>query len=259
MRYQLFSINNPLIIKIVSIGYAENPSVTRFNGQRDRFIVHYVLSGCGYFNGEKINAGKGFLITPNMQESYYPDKKDPWKFLWFIFDDPKAENFFNEYGADEKTHIFTFENLEILKETAQEVVRARDQRIDSTKLLEIFLRIFNSQKKKSATNHSSVDTYFDFSINYIHANLHTQITVNKLTELLGVSQPYLYSIFKEKTGVSPKQYIDELRIDKAKRLLNDTSLSITQIASSVGFPDVLSFSKFFSAREKQSPTNYRNT
>ena len=194
-----------------------------------------------------------------MQESYYPDENDPWHFLWFIFDDPKAENFFKEYGADEKTHIFTFENIETLKETAQSLICARDQHIDSTKLLEIYLRIFNSQKKKSATNHSSTDTYFDFSINYIHANLHTQITVNKLTELLGVNQPYLYSVFKEKTGVSPKRYIDELRIDKAKRLLKDTSLSVTQIASSVGFPDVLSFSKFFSAKVKKSPTTYRKT
>jgi transcriptional regulator GlxA family with amidase domain len=63
---------------------------------------------------------------------------------------------------------------------------------------------------------------------------------------------------KEKLGVSPKQYIDEVRIDKAKRLLKETSLSITQIASSVGFPDVLSFSKFFSSKAKQSPTHYRN-
>ena len=257
MRYQLFPINNSHLLRIICVGYAEAPSVTRFCGQRERYLVHYILSGSGYFNGEKVNVGEGFLIRPNMQESYFPDAKNPWKYLWFEFDDPNAENFFKQYNENLKTHIFTFDNLETLKETAKSVVQNCRQSIDSTQLLEYYLHIFNTQHQKRSFVNSSADTYFNFSINYIQANLHTQITIRKLTEILGISQPYLYSVFKDKIGVSPKKYIDDLRFSKAKRLLKETSLSVTQIATSVGFPDVLSFSKFFKAKEKKSPVNYR--
>ena len=261
MRYQLFPVNNPLPIKIIWAGYAESPNVTRFCGQREQYIVHYVLSGAGYFNGNKVETGQGFLITPNMQENYYPDKRDPWKFVWFLFDDNSMERLFQEYDADEKTHIFRFDNLETLKETANQIIRLHKQKYSAsaTDLLEIFLHVFNTQKKtrKTATS-SPADDYFNFSIHYIRANLHTKITVDKLTELLGISQPYLYSIFKKDTGLSPKQYIDELRFEKAKRLLLESNLSITQVALSVGFPDVLSFSKFFTAKESLSPTKYRS-
>ena len=123
----------------------------------------------------------------------------------------------------------------------------------------MYLHVFNTQKKKrTPTTTSPADDYFNFSIHYIQANLHTKITIEKLTELLGISQPYLYSIFKKNTGLSPKQYIDEMRFEKAKRLLLESNLSISQIASSTGFPDSLSFSKFFTQKEKICPTKYRN-
>jgi AraC-like DNA-binding protein len=260
MRYELYPIDTPSFLKLLCVGYAENPTCTYFSGDRKLYIVHYVVSGSGYFNGEKVEAGQGFLITPNIQESYYPSKKQPWAFLWFIFDDVAIEKIFREYNADPKTNIFHFENLEMVKETAKFVMRSTRSKMRSTELLEIYFHIFNAQSKKNQLSvATSSESYFNFSINYIQSNLHSKITVNKLTELLGISQPYLYSIFKERVGLSPKQYIDELRLEKAKRLLRESALPITQIANSVGFSDVLDFSKFFSTKEKISPSNFRKT
>ena len=82
MRYVIWGEGTCPLLNISAIGYAKSPQVTRFGpGQRNDYIVHYVLSGKGYFNGNSVTAGHGFLITPGMLEDYYPDEKDPWEFF----------------------------------------------------------------------------------------------------------------------------------------------------------------------------------
>ena len=90
MRYSIFSKSNCPILDITNIGYAKDTAVTRFGpGVRNSYIIHYVISGKGYFNGNSVSAGQGFLITPGMKEHYYPDKNEPWEFLWVISNDDK--------------------------------------------------------------------------------------------------------------------------------------------------------------------------
>ena len=258
MRYQVFAIGNLNFLNIKSAGYAENPSVTYFNGQRQVFIVHYVLSGTGYFNGAKISAKQGFLTTPNMKEDYYPDKNDPWKFVWFVFDSSASPELFQEFNVDPKTNVFSFDNLNELESVAKQFMQDQEKKINATVLSELFLRVFNTQKEKiPATSHSLADTYFEFSKSYITDHLYSKITVQQLTQLLGISQPRLYDIFQKKIGLSPKQYLNTCKLARAKELLKETDMTITQVANSIGFSDVLAFSKFFSTNEKISPSNYR--
>ena len=64
-------------------------------------------------------------------------------------------------------------------------------------------------------------------------------------------------IFQKYSDRSPQTYILEFRIEKAKRLLLTTTYSITAIAYSVGYDDVLQFSKIFKAKVGLSPKKYR--
>ena len=73
-RYEMFSTINVKPPIIMATGFADDTSVTRFGpSYRNLYIVHYVLSGSGVFNGNKVGAGEGFLIRPNTFEEYYPD------------------------------------------------------------------------------------------------------------------------------------------------------------------------------------------
>ena len=72
-----------------------------------------------------------------------------------------------------------------------------------------------------------------------------KISINKLTTILGVSQPYLFKIFNKKYNTSLKQYIIDRKLNIAKKMLNKTDMSITQIANSLGYNDPLAFSKLF--------------
>jgi len=101
--------------------------------------------------------------------------------------------------------------------------------------------------------------YVEFALQYFHSNYQSSVSIGELTELLGISQPYFFRIFKAATGKSPKQYLGDFRLLQAKKLLSETSLPVGQVAASVGYPDALAFSKFFALRQGISPQKYRQT
>ena len=68
----------------------------------------------------------------------------------------------------------------------------------------------------------------------------------------------LVSFYRIKTGISPKEFLRNCRIEKAEKLLTETTLSVSDIAGQVGYPDPFTFSKFFKNITGLSPRDYRN-
>lgn len=261
MRYEVFSNGICPILNISSFGYSKDPTVTRFgSGMRNSYIVHYVISGKGYFNGNPVNAGQGFLITPNMQEHYYPDKKSTWEFLWIISNDEKIADVFELFHADKSTNIFNYNYISDVKDLAELLKKQDNRMVNSFELLEMFLHLIKNQQSQTTCHYekTNAEIYIKAAVKYIQSNIHTAISVAELTKFLGVSQPYLFRLFKTKFHISPKEYILRQKLNRAKLLLKETPLTITHVANSVGFQDVLSFSKFFKSKTGLSPQNYRN-
>jgi len=260
MRYVIFSEGPGPLLNINAIGYAGSETVTRFGpGQRNEYIIHYVLSGKGYFNGNPVTGGYGFLITPGMMEEYYPDSEEPWEFLWATSNSPQMADLYPYFHADGKTHIFQYQDPQILRRMADRVVLNRNTAYSSFEMLEFFMGIFKQHGncRGAQQTKGAADLYAEAAVNYINNNLYNAITVKELTEITGISQPYLFKIFTEKFGKSPKQYISDRKLLYAQKLLRETDLTVTQIAASVGFGDVLAFSKFFAGHVGVSPRKYR--
>lgn len=261
MSYAIFSNSNSDILNISSIGYSADKKITRYGPSvRDQYIIHYVISGKGYFNNNSVNAGQGFLITPGMFEEYHSDHDEPWEFLWFISNDEKMKQLFTIFGANEKTNIFDYSYIDAVKKLKSHLILNKNKICNSYEMLELFLSVFKNHTENNFNKNqkSNANIYLDAAINYIHTNYSNSITVNELTSLLGISQPYLYKIFMENLKKSPKQYIQDLKLTHAENLLKNTDMSITQIALSVGFQDVLTFSKFFALKSGLSPSAYKN-
>lgn len=72
-----------------------------------------------------------------------------------------------------------------------------------------------------------------------------------------LSEVYFRRLFKLNYGVSPKQYLQQLRIEKAKELLQNDNLSITKIAEECGYSSVYHFSKIFKEKVGHNPAEYR--
>lgn len=260
MRYSIFSDNSPSPLEIYTMGFGADAEITRFGpGKRDFYIIHYVTKGKGYYNGNVVTEGQGFLIFPGQLEEYFCDKSNPWEFFWVISSDDNMKEIFERYNANVDTLIFDYDSVPIVKKIAGEIILQNNEIVDSLKMLEMFLRILNSHvyTKKTSQYKLNSEIYLDFCLSYIEANIYKKIMVSELTGLLGVSQPYLYKIFSRHFNMSAKKYITWHKINRAKKLLIETEMSVTQIANSVGYNDILAFSKAFSQKEKMSPQKYR--
>lgn len=81
--------------------------------------------------------------------------------------------------------------------------------------------------------------------------------VSRLYELSNISPKYFGTLFKAQYGVSPKEYVVCLRIERAKELLLSERLTVTDIGEELGFSDLYHFSKVFKAHTSFSPTEYK--
>lgn len=82
-------------------------------------------------------------------------------------------------------------------------------------------------------------------IDYIHDNLHTRITVETLSNHVGLNPSYLSRLFKKETGCSVSEYIRNLKIDAAKNMLIYSEFSPSEIASILAFSDQSHFTETF--------------
>jgi AraC-like DNA-binding protein/mannose-6-phosphate isomerase-like protein (cupin superfamily) len=92
---------------------------------------------------------------------------------------------------------------------------------------------------------------------FLAANLGRNVSLSELGSACCVSPDRLRHVFKEVTGVSPKQYIAALRVEEAKRLLAGTSLTISEIARRVGCEDAFYFSRLFKKATGGPPQSWR--
>ena len=99
---------------------------------------------------------------------------------------------------------------------------------------------------------------------YVHAakdimkeNLHRETSIKEIAERLFINDRYLYNLFIRHEGISPKAYLNKLKLQKACSLLQSGGYSISDVAKNVGFNDVLVFSRFFSKHMHLSPSAYR--
>lgn len=95
------------------------------------------------------------------------------------------------------------------------------------------------------------------AISFIENNYLNDIYIQQLAEMSFMSVRNFQRIFKDSTGLSPNEYILDLRIQNASRLLTETDSSISDISGQVGITDWFYFSKAFKKRFGISPTKYR--
>jgi len=90
-------------------------------------------------------------------------------------------------------------------------------------------------------------------------NNHLEVNVDqvRLAEKVGVSQRTLIRRFKTELGITPLTYLQNVRIETAKSLLENSSTPLSQVVIRVGYNDISSFTKLFKQRVGLSPIGYR--
>jgi len=110
--------------------------------------------------------------------------------------------------------------------------------------------------------HSTVkNTVFDPSAallkKYIDEHYHESLSATDLANVAICSVPNLYRLFRKHFHLSPHNYINKVRLEKASVLLENSIQSVTEISEAVGFEDPVYFSRLFKNSYQLSPQKYR--
>ncbi len=104
----------------------------------------------------------------------------------------------------------------------------------------------------------SVNPVLQPAFQFISENNISEVTVSRLAKACQLSPSGFRSLFKAHTGVSPIDYILDLKLKKAKILLSEKSLSVAEVAHMLGFTDLSYFSKFYKQHTGKLPSKDRN-
>ena len=121
----------------------------------------------------------------------------------------------------------------------------------------LFLDIVTQYELENGCEALSTPDPIDVAISAITNSAYKKISLPDIGAKAGLSYIQFTRRFKQKTGMTPSEYIATLRLQKAKHLLSDTSLLIREIATLCGFENEYYFSNFFKKQTSISPRTYR--
>ncbi|NBC67815.1 helix-turn-helix domain-containing protein [Paenibacillus sacheonensis] len=249
-------------------GHGIGPAVHNY------YLMHTVVSGRGSFeiDGRRYDCSRGdtFLIFPDELFSYFADDAQPWHYVWVAFKGHAAGHLLLSLGLSPSSPIVHTDELRHLTSLYRKI-RSTFERTSFPELADLeaggHLRVLlkeigmlNEGKLivDSLAILPDIDRQIKRAVRWLSYQYAQPISIEQLSRSLGYHRTHLSKMFKQVTGVSPMQFLLKVRMDRAKELLNEQShLSIDQVASSVGYPDALYFSKQFRKTFGYSPSEYR--
>ncbi len=243
-------------------GHAYGPAV------RDHFLIHFVHSGKGIFKIDdkiyELKAGSGFLICPDIITYYKADDVDPWHYSWIGFHGIKAESYLKDAGLTFNNPVFEYTQDDYIDTCFYEMADAyylkRGGEVKRLAYLYLFLHKLTEMNPVGLyydSPESRRDAYITQALQYIEMNYSRKITIDLISQHVGLNRSYFNSIFKNALNMNLQEYLIEYRIRKACELMPNEKLSIGNIARSVGYTDSLLFSKTFKKLKGTTPTEYR--
>ena len=230
------------------------------------FSIHCILSGSGTYINEgrkhSINAGDVFCLFANHTHSYYTSQQEPLEMFWVAFDGRQALSVLNKLGiTEENTYVHnilttnsreTIENLIALFKHYDE-----NKQFKKISLIYELFDNLHAEISKNSMPKSNKD-WIQQGIDYIDMYYSEGITVADVAEYVGINRNHFSNRFTKRVGRSPNTYLQSKIMKKAEELLIETKNSITDIALSLCFSDVYSFSRSFKNYYGVSPTEFRD-
>jgi len=213
------------------------------------WLLHYVMSGKGIFRIDgkeyQVSAGEMFVIPP-MKETYYEaDANTPWEYMWV--------GFFTKQSLLPDALKKPIVQAPGVGKIFEDMRRCRGMENGKTAFLasriwEIISLVMESEE--STTDHAKK------VLHCLRSEYMGDITIQSIADRLNLDRCYLSTVFKKRYGVSPMQYLMNLRLETAAELMVTYGKSPSIAAASVGYPDIYNFSKMFKKKFGCSPRQY---
>ena len=282
-KYYKHSIKNIIQVKnIITIEYLELPTNYIFPSETHNFweLVYIDKGAILYFIDDTPTAMKSgdlFFLSPCQTHSIKGINNSSSNIFVICFDSPSPIlNILKNYKAclkkdekgilsklldeAEKTFSLPFRDKATYKEPLN---------LGGEQMIKLYLELFlitilrNLHSSKTKNSFFIVDNIAkeicNSVIQELEKNVYKRISVNEICDLIHYSKSYLSRIFKEQTGKTIITYYNELKISEAKRLIRETSYSMTKISDLLGFSDPRYFNLLFKNIVHMPPAQYKNS
>ncbi len=246
---------------VIEVGYNNVPPSRNTIFKRDVYILHYIESGRGIYQGQKLHENTGYLVVPDEREFIRADEKDPYVSYWIRFEGRHARDILHNCNLPHHNGVFPFfRSKECIKIIKSALFTDYKNPIEEAYALQsVLFKLISIHTADTDTASSSTDSVAQIVAKYIENNYFSQIKINDIASNFHITRNYMYVLFKQEFGCSPQEYLNEQRIGKAKQLLKNKEpyFSVKEISNALGYENQIHFSRFFRTQTGISPSDYR--
>ncbi len=221
------------------------------------YIFNYVLSGTGIYTvnnrSYEVKAGDIFISPPYLPTSQHCTSSKQWEKYWIacLLDNPSSV-----FPLDQSISSKVVSAPELLS-TFQDIV---EQHQDSafrkyyvcSKLYDLLFYLI----EHFTVANQEINQYIILAQDYINLRYKERILISDVAAHVGLERSYFSRLFFSKTNMTPKEYLEDVRLRHAANMIGNHQMSINEIAAATGYRDVYNFSRAFKKKYHVSPNKY---
>jgi AraC family transcriptional regulator of arabinose operon len=226
-------------------------------------VIMLCTRGTGWcrLNGttHTVTSGQVVILPAGFPHAYGADLDDPWTLWWVHVAGRGISQFMDTVDMTVSSPVRVLTNVYGPVALAEETIRWSARDTTTASLLAAsgaawhLLTLLASMPKTSDSQSHTIEQARD----YIRQNLDRPITVAQLASLARLSPSHFATLFRSQTGSAVLQYQTQLRMARARELLDTTRLTVARIGELSGYQDAYYFSRQFKAIHGVSPIVYR--
>lgn len=264
--YIYSSISSSLnITEIYTKFYQEKGINYRFNGESHPYWeLTYVDKGCLYTNVDNstyiLNQGDLMFYSPFQFHTQYTLNNESCSYLTINFnmEFDKFKLLCDNVFTLDRTSYHTINFL--IKELSLSDIYSDDLSLCYLKQL-----IINILRTRSLSSYSKPTTHMQQSyensllneiLSFINNNIYNKICIETICSNFSISPTTLHSLFRKNMDITVKNYVNNLKLNKSKELIKNSSYTFSEISEILGFSSIHYFSKKFKSHFGISPTEY---
>ena len=237
-------------------GWAHTPSPIRHN----RYILHFILDGKGFFNGISVEKGDVCIALPNREYTIEHSESHPMTFGWISLSGKELELLVDMLHLP-KSNVSKLDEEQIKR--IEEIFLNTVYQTHPEEELPFFLfsqffRMISIAKIPYAPIYETDNPHIDHALRFINTHYAEEISVYDISKAVHLSVSHLRTLFSIELNYSPHQAIINKRMSVAMALLKSQGeISMNEVAEKCGYMDQGAFAKRFKKHTGYSPTEYR--
>ena len=243
-------------------GNRENSFDHKYTHTQNAYLLTFVVSGSAVLSAGSrkipLKDGDFYVMFPSSGVSYVTEPKIPWSIRWITLTGTQMEKLLPLMGLSPECPKRKSSDPETAEQILKKLFSIALKEDLSGKLVAIsllyeLLALFAKEAPPSSENAVVSEAVAYIARHYNEKSL----SVELLARRAYLNHNYFSKLFTSHMGVSPYRWILKTRMEKAKKLLYFTRLSVSSVAETVGYSDALYFSRAFRKYVGCSPVQYR--